>query len=213
MGRIKGQNLSGTTRIWGDSDFANGQMPTQLNGVSVTVNGKNAFIYYISSIQVNILTPPDPLAGPVEVRLTNGSLSNAMNVQSGSLAPSLFVFDGVHTIATHLNGTLVGPTSLYPGLSTPAKPNESIVMYANGLGTTSSPIVSGSVTQSGTLPQLPVLKIGNLTATVSFAGLVSPGLYQLNVIVPPGVPDGDNALTGTYNGVPMQSGVILAVQH
>jgi uncharacterized protein (TIGR03437 family) len=47
---IKGSNLAkaGDSRIWQGSDFVNGQMPTQLDGVSVTVNGKPAYVYYIS---------------------------------------------------------------------------------------------------------------------------------------------------------------------
>jgi uncharacterized protein (TIGR03437 family) len=49
--------------VWQGSDFTNGQMPTQLDGVSVTVNGKPAYVYYISPTQVNILTPPDPMPG------------------------------------------------------------------------------------------------------------------------------------------------------
>jgi uncharacterized protein (TIGR03437 family) len=47
---IKGVNLAptGDTRIWQGSDFVNNQMPTQLDGVSATVNGKSAFVYYRS---------------------------------------------------------------------------------------------------------------------------------------------------------------------
>jgi uncharacterized protein (TIGR03437 family) len=35
-------------------------MPTTWAGVSVTVNGKAAYIYYVSPTQVNILTSLDP---------------------------------------------------------------------------------------------------------------------------------------------------------
>src|SRR5579863_10471903 len=64
---IKGQNLSkpGDTRTWATSDFAGNQLPTKLDGVSVTVNGKNAYVYYISPTQINILTPPDATQGAV----------------------------------------------------------------------------------------------------------------------------------------------------
>ena len=135
-----------------------------------------------------------------------------MNVAAQTVSPSFFVFDGVHVTATHLNGNLIGPETLYPGASTPAAPNETIILYANGLGATSSPVVSGAITQGGTLSQFPILNIGGIPATVSFAGLISPGLFQFNVLVPPSVPDGDNALTGTYNGQAMQTGVILDVR-
>jgi uncharacterized protein (TIGR03437 family) len=67
--------------------------------------------------------------------------------------------------------------------------------------------------QSGSLPELPVVKIGGATAEVRFAGLVSPGLFQFNVVVPPSVPDGDNVITATYKGLTTQTGVVLAVQH
>ena len=58
----------------------------------------------------------------------------------------------------------------------------------------------------------PVIRIGGIAATVSFAGLVSPGLYQFNVVVPGGVPDGENTLTATYSSLNTQSGVVLTVQ-
>ncbi len=210
---VKGSSLAGTQRVWGGDDFKNGQMPTSIDGVSVMVNGKPAFIYFVSEKQINILTPPDALPGSVEVKLAYNGKTSSLTVAGQALSPSFFVFDGVHATATHVNGTLIGPTTLYPGASTPAVPGETIILYANGLGATSQAIVSGSVSQGGTLPQLPVIKVGGIQAQVTFAGLVSPGLYQLNVVVPLTAPDGDNALTGTYNGVAMQSGVILATHH
>ena len=68
---IKGVNLapSGDSRTWQGSDFTGNQMPTALDGVSVTVNGKSAYVSYISPVQVNILTPPDAMSGPVQVVL------------------------------------------------------------------------------------------------------------------------------------------------
>ena len=66
---IKGSNLgpAGDSRIWQSADFVNGQMPTKLDGVSATVNGKPAFVYYISPTQVNVLTSPDAISGSVQV--------------------------------------------------------------------------------------------------------------------------------------------------
>jgi uncharacterized protein (TIGR03437 family) len=54
--------------------------------------------------------------------------------------------------------------------------------------------------------------IGNIQATVQFAGLISPGLYQFNVVVPATAPQGDNAISATYNGVTTQPGVLINVQ-
>ena len=39
-----------------------------------------------------------------------------------------------------LNGSLIGPATLYPGTSTPAKPGETIVIYANGFDPRTYPL-------------------------------------------------------------------------
>jgi uncharacterized protein (TIGR03437 family) len=214
---IYGTNLSppGDSRIWLGPDFVNNQLPTQLDGVGVTVNGKSAYVSYISPLQVNVLTPPDPMLGAVQVQLTNGSAASAaFTVQAQSASPGFFVFNGgPYVVALHANYSFVGPTTLYPGQTTPAAPGEIILLYADGFGNTSSPVTSGSLAQGGTLPILPVVKIGGTVATVQYAGLISPGLYQFNVVVPPNAPNGDNALSATYGGLTTQAGVLVTVQH
>ena len=50
-----------------------------------------------------------------------------------------------------------------------------------------------------------------MTATVAYAGLVSPGLYQFNVTVP-SLPSGDAPITAQIGGVQTQTGVSLTVQ-
>jgi uncharacterized protein (TIGR03437 family) len=213
--QINGANLAsaGDSRAWGGSDFVNGQMPTNLDGVSATVNGKPAYIYYISPTQVNILTPPDSISGSVPIQVTNNGASSAtFLVQAQAESPSFFVFNGgPYIAATHANGSYIGPTTLYPGLSTPAQPGETIVAYANGFGLTSTPIVTGSETQSGTLAQLPDITIGGVSATVAFAGLVAPGEFQFNVVVPPSLGDGDQPVTAKYNGLTTQAGTLITV--
>jgi len=185
---VKGLNLAPPSdakgRTWGTSDFVNGQMPAALDGVSATVNGKAAFIYYVSPTQVNILTPPDAISGPVQIQISNNGAMATYTSPAQTLSPSLFVFSGGNVAAVHLDGTLVGPTTLYPGRSTPAKPGETVVLYANGFGPTSAAVVSGSATQSGTLSTLPVVSIGGVSANVTFAGLVAPGEFQFNVTMP-----------------------------
>jgi len=211
---IKGSGLAPDTRPWQASDFVDNQMPTSLDGASVSFNGEKAFVYYISPVQINVLTPPDLAAGPVQVVVTNQgqqSASFAATVQEYST--SFFVFNGgPYIVATHLSGSIVGPTSLYPGLSTPAAPGETIVIYANGFGPVSPPVVKGSATQAGKLPEFPTIVIGTNKATVSFAGLVSPGLYQFNVQVPVIATAGDNAVTATFNGNTTQAGTRITIQ-
>jgi uncharacterized protein (TIGR03437 family) len=213
---VKGTNLApaGDTRTWAGSDFFGGQMPTQLDGVSVTVNGKAAYVYYISQQQINILTPPDAIQGTVRVQVTSGGLVGpAVNVTAAPLAPAFFVFSGGPQVAAeHADGSLLGAPSLYPGLTTPAKPGETVVLYGNGFGVTSTPVVSGSATQSGILPALPGIKIGGVTATVLFAGLIGPGEFQFNVVVPSSLADGDQPIAATYNGASTQPGTVITVK-
>ncbi len=206
---IKGQNLAplGDTRIWQTSDFTNNQMPTQLDQVSAMVNGKPAYVYYISPTQVNILAPPNTMTGTVPVVLTNnGAVSATFLVPSQPISPSFFVINGgPYVVATHLNGSLIAP-------STPAAPGETIVLYANGFGPTNVPVTPGSVTQSGTLSPLPTVTIGAQPATVTFAGLVSPGEYQFNVVVPPTLSNGDQPIVATISNQPTQSGSLLTIK-
>jgi uncharacterized protein (TIGR03437 family) len=201
---IMGTNLApaGDTRVWNGSDFKNGQMPAQLDQVSVTVNGKNAYVYYISPTQINILTPPDSIGGTVPLVVTNnGAASSAFAAQAQAISPAFFVFNGgPYVTATHADGSLLGPAALYPGYSAPAAPGETVVVYANGFGPTSTPVVAGASTQSGTLSPTPTITVGGLPATVVFAGLISPGLFQFNIVIPSNVASGDNAITAVYEG-------------
>jgi len=220
---IKGSNLSQTTRIWDGADFVNGQMPTSLDEVSATVDGKPAYIYYISPVQINILTPLDSGTGtvPVQVKTAFGTSSTTtVTMQQNSLGFFAFNSDK-YAAALHAAGDCVnvnngtcylGPTTLYPGLTTPAKPGETIVLYANGFGQVNPPITAGSASQVGTLPTLPVVTIGGIPAQVIFAGLVAPGQFQFNVMVPLAAPNGDNALSATYNGFTTHAGVFVTVQ-
>jgi uncharacterized protein (TIGR03437 family) len=212
---VKGAGLSLTEvpRIWQGADFVGGQMPSQLDGVSVTVNGKSAYVYFISPGQVNVLTPPDAISGTVPVVVTNhGTAAAAFSVQAQATAPSFFVFGaGPYVAATHASGAYLGPASLYPGATTPAKPGETVVLYGNGFGATNVPVVNGSPQQGGTLSPMPAIKIGGLTAEVQFAGLVSPGEFQFNVVVPTALADGDQTITATYNGQTTQAGAMITV--
>jgi uncharacterized protein (TIGR03437 family) len=210
---IKGSNLAPDTRIWQSTDFVNGQLPTELDGVSVTVDGKPAFVYYISPTQVNVLTPIDSNTGSVPVQLTNsGASATPMTALMQTDSPEFFVINGgPYVVGTHADGSDLGPTSLYPGVTTPAARGEVVVLYGNGFGQTSPAIVNGSVSQSGTLPALPVVTIGGINSIVQFAGVISPGLFQVNVVVPASAPRGDNPLVATYNGFSTQANILITL--
>ena len=214
---IGGLNLSRANDIrpWQGSDFVNGQMPTSLDGVSVTVNGKSAYIYYINPNQINILTPPDALPGKVAVQVkTNAGTSQPFMVQAQPLSPSFFVFNGGPYVAAQhsVDYSLIGPTGFFGFATTPAKPGEIVVLYANGFGQTSDAIVPGSQSQSGTLSPLPAITIGGLPAAVQSANLITPGLFQFNVAIPPNAPSGDNTIGATYNGTVVIPDQLITVQ-
>jgi uncharacterized protein (TIGR03437 family) len=214
---IKGPylGLPGDNRTWQTSDFANNQMPTSLDSIGVTMNGESAYVSYISFNQIDVLTPPDLAPGPVQVIATvSGVSSSPFTSQAQPESPSFLVFNGgPYVAAAHADGSLIGPISLYPGSTTPAKPGETIQLFANGFGPTNVPVVSGSVSQSGTLSPLPAITIGGVKAVVSFAGLVAPGEFQFNVAVPSGFADGDQSIVATYSGKNTQVGMLITIHN
>jgi len=197
-------------------EFASGEMPAQLDGVGATVDGKPAYVYWISPAQVNVLTPLDPAVGPAPVVVTNGANASApFIVNLKPLAPAFLVRGATpYIVAQHGDWSPVGPVSLAtPGYPfAPAKPGEIVALYGTGFGLPATSLASGSATQFAPLASLPAIRIGGLSATVQYAGVVSPGLYQFNVVVPMSAADGDDPVTATYNGVSAFGGAILAVQ-
>jgi uncharacterized protein (TIGR03437 family) len=214
--------------IWSSApEFASGRMPTELGGfpVTVTINNKPAFIYFFCSAvtsstctsdQINVLSPLDSTIGPVQVVVKNGGVSTAPSTMTMAVAAPSFPLVGAtqYVVATHADNSLVGPVSLsVPGYPfTPARPGETIVLYGFGFGLPTTALVNGSSTQSGSLPALPVVTIGGAPATVTFAGAISPGLYQLNVVVPTTAQNGDNPLTCSYDGLAAPAGDLIAIQ-
>jgi uncharacterized protein (TIGR03437 family) len=226
---IKGTNLVPATTpaagvIWSTApEFASGHLPTQLGGVSVTVNNKAAFIYFYCSAatsqvcasdQINALTPVDSTTGPVQVVVTSSvGMSAPYTATMKAVAPAFLLFSPSQYIAgTHADGTLLGPASLYPGASTPAKPNEPVVLYAVGFGVPPGGVTNGSSSQSGSLSPVPVCQIGGTAASVAFAGLISPGLFQFNVTVPATAAAGDQPVVCTYNRASTPVGDLISVQ-
>jgi len=49
-------------------------------------------------------------------------------------------------------------------------------------------------------------------ATVQFVGLVSNGLYQINAVIP-GLPNGDQQVIATSNGVSSPAGSFITVHN
>jgi uncharacterized protein (TIGR03437 family) len=189
--------------------------------VSVTVNGEAAYVWWFCSKattpacatdQINVLTPLDDYEAQVMVVVKNGpESSGAFLTNKRPVNPSVLLFSPRgDSVATHGNGSLVGPMSLFPGASTPARRGETVSLWATGFGLPTTPLVAGSATQSGSLPGALACYLGGATVQVT-AALVSPGLYQLNVTIPDNAAAGDSHFFCTY-GSTSTLGQLIAVQ-
>ena len=219
-------NTLATGMNWSTApEFAVNLMPTQLGNIplQVTVNDQPAYLYFLCSgapgsicttDQIDVLTPLDSTVGPVKIIVYNGISSASFTANMLPAAPSFPLVGGRYVVATHIDNSLVGPTSFSaPGYPfRPAKPGETIQAFAFGLGLPRNGILDGSASQAGELPSPPLCQIGSRPATVSYAGLINPGLYQLNVVVPDTSASGDNLMTCTLNGVTSPPRDLIAVQ-
>jgi uncharacterized protein (TIGR03118 family) len=212
---VYGSDLAPITRNWTFSDFSGARLPTSLDGVSVTVNGNAAFVYYISPKQIDVLTPVDTATGPVQVVVTdNGLVSNSISAAMQAFSPAFFLLkDNISIAALHSNGGLVGATTLYAGLSTPAVSGETIGLYGTGFGQTNPAISSGTiVTTPQTCATAPTVTVGAAPAQVAYCGLVAAGLYQVNVTIPAGTQSGNNIVVITFGTVSSNSNAMITVQ-
>ena len=123
-----------------------GPLPTSLAGFSVTFNGVQAPIFYVSNQngqqQVSIQVPFEISAGPATVVInTPGSGTATLNnVPIQPVAPGLFEtqYNGQNfAVVTRPDGSYVSPTN-------PAIPGETDCAYATGLGQTTPPLSSNN---------------------------------------------------------------------
>jgi uncharacterized protein (TIGR03437 family) len=99
-------------------------------------------------------------------------------------------------------------------VGTAAKAGETIVLYGTGFGATDPSIPATSLVSS----PLPLarpgdlrIRIGGLDAAIGYAGLISPGVYQFNVVVPQ-VAAGDQLVVGELRGLLTQANLLVNVQ-
>ena len=214
---IRGYNLAPATRVWGPEDFAGNRLPTQLDGISVAMNGQPGYVYYVSPTQINLLSPDSPSQGAVAVEvITPLGRSSAVTVQAQGLGPAFFMFDPEgrkYVAAVHADGVYLGKPNLFAGLETrPAKPGESVLLFGTGFGETDPPVPPGElVGQPARLSRPVAIRVGGVPAAVAFAGLVSSGLYQFNITVPE-VPDGDHAVVAEIAGFRTQPQAYITFQ-
>ena len=160
--------------------------PTLLNGVSVSINGKPAPIYFVSAGQINVLVPYATTGPTATIVVQNSSVnSNTVTVPVAVTSPGIYTYDGsgsgggsiLHTDYSHVDATK------------PATAGETVLIYMTGMGAVNPTLADGT---AGTITTLyksvsdVVVYVGGVQATVIFNGLAPgfPGLYQLNVTLP-----------------------------
>lgn len=158
-----------------------------LNGVTVLINNKPAALYFVSSGQINCIVPY-ATQGPTATIVVNngGTSSNTVTVPVATTAPGLFstAQNGTGTAALrHADFSLVTSTS-------PAVGGETVLLYLTGMGAVNPAIADGlgggSSALNNATAQVNVLVGGN-AGQVFYSGLAPgfPGLYQINVTLPP----------------------------
>lgn len=210
---IQGTNFTSTTDTWANA-ISGGKLPTVLDGLGVKVGGQDAYVYYISPTQINVLAP-NVGTGSMSVTVSNANgTSAAATATSTTVSPAFFLWPNNQPVATHSadssgtssawavkNGTFTGVTN------TPAKPGEAIILWGTGFGPTSPAAPIGVQIPSGTIYYTadPVTVTINGAPAPVYATALSPGfagLYQVVVTVPSNLANGDYPLIATINGAP-----------
>lgn len=143
--------------------------PTALGGVTVTIGGAAAALFYTSPGQINAVVDPATSVGtdPVVVKSSTGTQNGSVVIDANS-PPGLFALNGIGTG----DGAFVNALTALLAPFTPGSNNSAtyLELYATGLNLSVAPVVS----------------IGGVPGNVLFYG-PSPccvGLQQINIAVP-----------------------------
>jgi uncharacterized protein (TIGR03437 family) len=216
---IYGANFASSTVTW------NGDFPTTLGGTSVTINGKPAYLWFVSSGQINLQAPDDTTAGSVSVAVNTPAGTAISTVTLAPVAPSFSLLDGKHVagIILRSNGSgayggglydIVGPTGTSLGYKTvAARAGDTVEIFGVGFGPTDPFVPAGAPYTASAATKNPVqFRINNVAVTPSYSGITSAGLYQFNLQIPAGAGTGDVTLQATVSGSQTPSGVVLSLQ-
>lgn len=191
-------------------------LPLQLGGVSVTVAGYPAPLLSVTpgvqSDQINAQLPyelADAAFADVVVN-NNGVFSAPEFVWLASASPGMF------TMNQRGAGALAALHADFHPVSSgrSAVAGETILLFATGLGAVRPVVATGSGASGATpVDGEAAVSIGGRSAQVIYVGLAPgfAGLYQLNVVVPDGLPPGEARVTVSINGIAGLSDTTLAV--
>jgi uncharacterized protein (TIGR03437 family) len=210
---------------WTAADFNGSAAPTSLDGISVSINGKPAYVWYLSPAQINVQAPEDPTIGTVAITVTNCKATSSpftstrRGLAPGLLAPSSFNLGGKQYLVATFNsdGAYVLNTGALGGInSRPAKPGDLIIAYGIGFGDVTPSILPGVIAeQSNSLNNSVTVAFGSTNAALSYAGLAGNfvGLYEFYITVPPGLANGDYQINVTQNGAALPQTMFLTIHN
>jgi uncharacterized protein (TIGR03437 family) len=196
-------------------------LSTTIGSTRVTMNGIPAPLYFVSGGQINAQVPWDVLAqgqtsgtANVVVSLNNvNSLAQTVNI--GQFSPNVFAAQGF-AIAINPSAQLSAPAGAIAGLTTrPARPGETLVVYANGLGPVTPTIANGAPGNPlRNTVTVPTILFGGIAVTPAFSGLTPqfPGVNQINVVVPNGITGNAVPLQIRVGGITSSDKVVIAIQ-
>ena len=200
---IFGENLSALTIP------ATTPLPTKLGGVSVTVGGIDAPLYYVSPTQINLQLPYGLKPGINPFVLKSGGSTGNSTVRVAASAPGIFLI-GKYGAAINPDGSVNGPEHGAPV-------GGYVSLYMTGQGDVDPPVAAGAVSPSDPLSyvkdQQVTALIGGLNAEVLFAGL-APGLVgalQVNLRVPD-LPTGDYLVKVTIGSATSNAPLLRVVK-
>jgi uncharacterized protein (TIGR03437 family) len=193
-----------------------GQIPTTLAGLEVLFDGVPAPLLYVSTAQIAAIVPFSEAGkngAQIQVVTVQGAPPTC-NAQPSFVpsAPGIFTADSSgldQAAAFNLDGSINGPTH-------PAAPGSVVSFYITGAGQTNPPLTDGMIATGPANLILPVTAtIGGQPAQVMYAGAapgIVAGVYQVNAVVPAGLPNGGPLpLTVQVGGVAAQTGVTITV--
>lgn len=221
--QIKGSNLANVNRIWSSSDFTGlgNNLPTDLSGTSVKVNGTPAAVYFAAAGQVNFQVPAG-ISGAASVQVFhNGQASNVVTTTAVLHSPGIvpIIVNGVNYAGgVFLDGKFAGDPSIGPGFRK-ASPGDKIQLYATGLVPSPAGVVVSFQAVDGV-----TVTIGNITVPADAAALVAVGEFQINFTVPPqfaNLPAGNYPVTISVGGVSSPTAIasnppgplVIPIQH
>ncbi len=163
-------------------------LPTLLGQTSVLFNGIAVPLYYVSPTQINAQAPFDLPLGNVSIQVRRGTSTSATQVvTAAAVAPGIFILDATANtgVILHSDFTLVSSAA-------PARANETLVIYATGLGAVQAAVKSGDASPTSQSLVTPTVSMGGMSASVAYAGLAPGfvGVDQINVVVPAGIQAG-----------------------